>query len=946
MGTTKDYLDYLNTEVGIAPASSQEELDCAQSLAGIFTSHGLDPQVQEFSVPSLGSLPVGAVMVLLFVGVVLIGLGGSATLVLGLVLCAAAIALLAMTYTGKDVLGKFGPRAHSQNVVALHKAEGEDVSKNRPIVILAHYDTPRVDLLSRPEISVAKKMLATAAPYCVIADAICAFVQILLFLPEPFRRTLWVVGILAALPMLAWGIALIAGRFAPYTSGAVDNKSSVAAMLGVLDRVCPNGETPRAAATPDQGEEDSHEVHDSIVTPIPTIEPPKKPTMRREVEQVVGARHGARVLRDLEILPPTCEITYIEPEVRMVPVAEGVGDRDRTASLPAQATAPISNYEDNSAPISNRDDNPGATNSMATPTSGETGRLSEPSVASSHTPSASGPADADAISDTDTTFDNDATSSLEPVDEDDEDNEPTHAMQPLSVRERVEAAEASSADGAAAVTGALTNAASAAAEFGHSMKNRVLGVAERLGLAERFAHLENGQRTDEGPTQETDHSGITTMADEDAEQAASAERAERPAPTKVDDPEWGKSTYTPHARAERPVEEGEEAGQQLMPSADEPLATVGSSTQDLEAVASEKAEPTSQLPAVPSVAPRRSGVSSVARRAALFDLPDPLSDGSDALDSPSGQDAWGQESGSQASNNPGNIAAGPAPVRIDDEHDAPRYAAPHAAAPASASAPADDIQVLDAPVDMRDEALDQPRSERRGLKGLFGKKRREQQESMSEWLGVDADYNAKDSGENIGSWDHFDDDERPNGRGAWKGGAARSVELRGEVGPDDDELRDAVLSMDDAALRAHDIWFVATGASELGHAGIRQFVEENRKSLRGAFVFNLECVGAGALTALTREGYGNPRRGDRRLTALLTSVAGDLHIGLTKMARPWADTEATPLMRRSLRAVTLVGMGTSELPAFARTADDVPENVNERQVEDVAALIAEVIRRS
>ena len=86
MGTTKDYLDYLNTEVGIAPASSQEELDCAQSLAGIFSSHGLDPQVQEFSVSSLGTLPAGVVMAVLFVGMVLIGLGGTTTLVLGLVL--------------------------------------------------------------------------------------------------------------------------------------------------------------------------------------------------------------------------------------------------------------------------------------------------------------------------------------------------------------------------------------------------------------------------------------------------------------------------------------------------------------------------------------------------------------------------------------------------------------------------------------------------------------------------------------------------------------------------------------------------------------------------------------------------------------------------------------------------------------------------------------------
>lgn len=925
MGTTKDYLDYLNTEVGIAPASSQEELDCAQSLAGIFSSHGLDPQVQEFSVPSLGSLPAGVVMVLLFVGMVLIGLGSSATLVLGIVLCAAAIALLAMTYTGKDVLGKFGPRAHSQNVVALHRAEGEDVSKNRPIVILAHYDTPRVDLLSRPEISAAKKMLAVAAPYCVVVDTVCAFAQILLFLPEPLRRTLWVIGIIAALPMLAWGIALIAGRFAPYTSGAVDNKSSVAAMLGVLDRVCPNGEAPRSEVVPAKEEDDAPEVHDSIVTPIPTIEPPKKPAMRREVEQVVGTRHGARVLRDLEILPPTCEITYIEPEVRMVPVAEGVGAGDKTASLPAQTKAPAQN----------RAGEPGTTNAITIPDSGVTDQLPVAAAPASRDLDAQEPEDAD------------TTSSLGPVDEGEDDSEPTHAMRPLSVSERVKAAEAPSEDGAAAVTGALSSAASSVAGFGHSMKNRVLGVAERLGLAERLAHLENGQRTDEGPTQETDHSGITTMADEDADQAASSDRVERPVPAKVDDPEWGKSTYVPHPHNERPVEEREDDDRKMSP-AEGPQVADESGEPNGEAGVSEESEPTSQLPAGPSVSPCRSDVSSVARRAALFDLPDPLSDGSDALGGLSDQQARPQDSEARMTDGQDaagyDISAGPAPVRIDDELDTPRYAAPYP----SGSVPAsdDDIQVLDAPVDMRDEALDRPRNERRGLKGLFGRKQRPQQESMSEWLGVDEDYNAKDSGENIGSWDHFDDDARPSGRGSWKGGAARSVELRGEDGPDDGELRDAVLSMDDATLRAHDIWFVATGASELGHAGIRQFVDENKKSLRGAFVFNLECVGAGALTALTREGYGNPRRGDRRLTALLFSVAGDLHIGLTKMARPWADTEATPLMRRSLRAVTLVGMGTSELPAFACTADDVPENVNERQVEDVATLIAEVIRRS
>ena len=109
---------------------------------------------------------------------------------------------------------------------------------------------------------------------------------------------------------------------------------------------------------------------------------------------------------------------------------------------------------------------------------------------------------------------------------------------------------------------------------------------------------------------------------------------------------------------------------------------------------------------------------------------------------------------------------------------------------------------------------------------------------------------------------------------------------------------------------------------------------------------NLECVGAGSLTVLTREGLGVIRRADRRCSALLSAVANDLHIPLSKEDRAWADTEATPLMRKSLRAVTIMGIGEGDLPAFSRTDYDVPENVDEAQVEDVAALITEMIRRA
>ncbi len=54
----------------------------------------------------------------------------------------------------------------------------------------------------------------------------------------------------------------------------------------------------------------------------------------------------------------------------------------------------------------------------------------------------------------------------------------------------------------------------------------------------------------------------------------------------------------------------------------------------------------------------------------------------------------------------------------------------------------------------------------------------------------------------------------------------------------EEELREAVADMGDDELLGHDIWFVATGASENGNAGIRAFLDAHRSQLRGVFLIN------------------------------------------------------------------------------------------------------------
>ena len=194
-----------------------------------------------------------------------------------------------------------------------------------------------------------------------------------------------------------------------------------------------------------------------------------------------------------------------------------------------------------------------------------------------------------------------------------------------------------------------------------------------------------------------------------------------------------------------------------------------------------------------------------------------------------------------------------------------------------------------------------------------------------------------------GFW--HDDSSKREQSSEWKGGAAIRDDLRDEMPYGDGDLQDAMLEMGDEFLDEHDIWFVATGASEDGHAGIKAFLDAHRRDIRGAYLVNLECVGAGSLAVYAREGLYDRRRSDRRLVRLLGDIARDLHIPFDTAMCDWGETDATPALRARVRAVTIVGLDGNDQPAYSHTIDDVPENVNPGQVEDVVRIVTEVIRR-
>lgn len=711
MAMTHDYMDYLNDKVGIAPANSQEELQVAQTIAALMGQHDVEPKVEEFDTPFLSAIGPSVLSVLMLLGIVLCGIGVLPLTIVGFLLAIIPAALVLMHILGRDVSLSFGPKARSQNVVAVHRATGPLVAKgNRSIVVVAHYDSPHENFLYSSPLAPYLALISKAARFCSLGVALCALVQILGFLPSSVRLFFWVIGIVAACPSVLLATGAISERLTPCTLGANDNKSSVASLLGVLENVRPSGLVPLARpaapallegegaseASSDAGQDaDIDEAAEALEQSVPSP----------VAERVVGVRHGEKVLRSLGVLPEDCEIEYM------------------SSSAPG-ALAP----------------------SVSEDASGRTSPLD----ASSATPAGE-------------------TSDLE-------------------------------------------------------------ATREQALPARRFSLTMDGE--DARSVGPQDSSGLLNVGETyDADATQPAEPVRPDAPT---DPEWGKTSYRP--------------------------------------------QPTS-----------------VARRASLFDLPDP---------SETGVDPFGTDPNATRVQ---SLSSAPAPVQAVAPQAVPTTATEHKERPSERA--------------------------RRFFDRFKKKPATEKGDEGGDLLGV-ADDDPSDA-------------DKPHD---WRGGAAprsglRLVEDEGAA-PSEEELRDAVLSLGDDALVSHDIWFVALGASSLDHAGMRAFLDQHRSDVRGSFVVNLDCVGAGELAVLAHEGLETPRRADRRLARLLTNAAGALHIPLGQKSYDWNATDALPAMRSSMRSVTLMGLGENGLPALSRTAQDVPENVSGDQAAAVTEIVTEMIRRS
>lgn len=1029
MANTQNYINHLLQNTGITPACSEEERLAAEDIAQIFRNHGFDPEVQEFNAPAPSRMAFAVTGILAFAGALLMGIGGGIGLV-GTLLAIVGAVLYVLERTGRPVISRLGKTGVSQNVIAYHKASGPLASpRNRPVVVVAHYDSPRAELLAREPYAPYRALIAKLLPIATIAPAAIAILRILP-LPGALKVLLWIVAILASLVALANAANIISNRFVlPYMSGSVCNKSSVAAMLGVMDNVAPyqgENEFPddipfdtyfgeqkrraeemaRAAAeyaavqqqndygntieyeepayTEDeygqpvapegeQGEAFDEQIDgfegasadetligviapESQVQDIPAEEPVADESAAESAEEPAAAeqaepepklyrnaagniRFGSDAIRALGMLPESCTLDYeegeeptFEPAPQPDPVVAAQPDEanaveteadaetaiDPAAGLDVMAPAPapeeLDNTEDDYDAYPQRvsyesDTDFSAELPVTTPHADIASAFSSIGASASHFFKGAFEKGKKLVDDFEEkraaareAAEREAAAQQQAAEAEREraaqEFEQNDAEQPVSVdvadaTTSFEAPQPSPADVAGeTATFETQQPVDSTVSFDATMTFEKQGTA----IAEPLS----------APVEDEPAAPDTVEDQSVAEQVAADSSEQEPEPVAPEAPQADESR--PYSTQIFTMPAPSDPGATVANAAPSQAETVDALMAQISSQASPRPnmnvpDPASAPAPMPSASPLASvpdpsmpsmQQANVASRTSLFDLPDP----------------------SAQVNDPFATAQGPEPT-----------SAP-VVPPMPVSSDVQPLETISAP------AAPAAKPQKRGLGGLFGRKKKNEQDSMSDWLGVEDDYDAKKSGRGIGSWDNFEDDDD-----GWKGGATSSD------GASAEDMLAAVASMGDDELLGHDIWFVATGASDCDGAGMKAFLAAHRDKLRGVFFINLESIGAGRLSVVTVEGEQQLLKGDRRIMNLVNKVCKSFHVDCGAFEMPYAKTDAYAALEASRRALTIAGVDGPRL-ACAHTEDDLPYNVNPTNIATVSEVVTEVIRRS
>lgn len=264
MSEIKEYVAHLSQTIGPRPAGTEEEQQAALYIAeSLQTDASLNASLEDFNCnPDYGLVKatcgaVAAVMALLAAVF-------SVMVVPALIVSVLAAALFVAESMGKPVASKLFNRGVSQNVVAkCEPAGGESSRRKRKIVLVAHYDSGKIQKGMSAPILAALPFIRWAELSALVAIPVLLVIRLLSSAEGALLTVLTVLLVVALVLALLPFVSFILGKVSSYNEGANCNAAGVAVMMEVAARVG-NARAFRSNAAPGDGSVVVHGEADAV----------------------------------------------------------------------------------------------------------------------------------------------------------------------------------------------------------------------------------------------------------------------------------------------------------------------------------------------------------------------------------------------------------------------------------------------------------------------------------------------------------------------------------------------------------------------------------------------------------------------------------------------------------------------------------------------------------
>lgn len=320
MAELMEHVQALADDIGPRPVSTEEEHQASLYVAQNLQEAGLEVDIDEFATPTGVRWPYALSFALIMLGTLLSGFGkfvpGLSTTfyAVGLLFVVAALFFYFTEYMGRPILSKALTRGVSQNVVARYVPSSvARERRRRKIIFVAHVDTVRAQPEAMPALVNIMPVLKKAIYYCMIAIGVMFVVRMLpLPWPDTVDFVLWIISLVLGVFLLICALCIVINRFMPYVSGANDNASSIAVLIGLARRLLDPAERERYAKGDDEeGPADVVYDENGEEIPVETFQPVQdEGTFDPDaVEPVI---HGEEAAAAAGVIPDGADLAYAD----------------------------------------------------------------------------------------------------------------------------------------------------------------------------------------------------------------------------------------------------------------------------------------------------------------------------------------------------------------------------------------------------------------------------------------------------------------------------------------------------------------------------------------------------------------------------------------------------------------------------------------------------------